>query len=320
MPLRLPTGEALVDVERSGVVESVHRGHVVVLGPDGSVRRAIGAVTVPVFPRSSAKPLQAVGMLRQGLDLTGAELALAAASHDGQAFHVNAVRDVLTTAGLAEADLSCPADLPGDEAARAAVLAAGGHAERIYMNCSGKHAAMLRTCVARDWPLSGYLAPGHPLQRTLADAVAELSAEPIADTGVDGCGAPLFAISLTALARAFARIAGATDGPERRLADAMRANPEYVGGTTQTTSRLMAGVPGLVAKAGAEGVFAAALADGGAVALKIDDGAQRAGDRVMVGALRTLGVGAAVLDDLATAAVLGGGEVVGAVRLRDGVL
>ena len=183
------------------------------------------------------------------------------------------------------------------------------------MNCSGKHAAMLATCVVRGWPLPGYLAQDAPLQVALAAAVAELAGEPVAHVAVDGCGAPQHALTLTGLARAYGRLVRAPEGsPERRTADAMRAHPDVVGGTGRDVTLLMAGLPGLLAKDGAEGVYAAALPDGSAVALKVADGAGRPRVPVLVAALRALGADAPVLDELATLPVLGGGRVVGEVR------
>ncbi len=314
--IALRSGEVLVEVLRSGVVESLHRGHLLVTAPDGTVLVSIGDVTAPIYPRSSLKPLQAVGMLRAGSPLVDDELALSSASHDGEQFHIAAVHSVLADGGLDETDLACPPDLPSGEAARRTVLIGGGMPARILMNCSGKHAGMLRTCVANDWPLSGYTSPEHPLQLRLRAAVEELTGEPVAAVGVDGCGAPLFAVTLTGLAGAFARLATADTGPERAVADAMRRFPTMIGGTHQTSSLLMEGIPGAIVKAGAEGVYAAALADGGSLALKMDDGASRAADRVVVAALRRLGATGEILDQLAEQAVLGGGEPVGSVRMR----
>ena len=305
----------LVEVVRSGFVEGHHSGSVVVLGPDGAVRDAAGVPDVPVFPRSSNKPLQAVGMVRAGLRLDRPGLALAAASHSGEPAHVAVVRAVLAGGGLDEDALCCPPELPLDPAAARAVLAAGGGPERVTMNCSGKHAAMLRTCLAAGWPGAGYLDPDHPLQVALRATVEELTDGPVAAVGVDGCGAPLFALPLTALARAFLRLVDAPAGTsERTVADAMRAEPHLVGGTGRDVTALTAAVPGLLAKDGAEGVYAAALPGVGAVAVKIDDGAARARAPVMVSALRRLGVTGPALDALAEPPVLGGGVPVGGVR------
>ena len=207
--------------------------------------------------------------------------------------------------------------LPLSEAAAHTLLAGGGAASALTMNCSGKHAAMLATCVANGWPVEGYLSPGHPVQQAIIAGIERLAGEPVLHVAVDGCGAPQHALSLPGLARAFAALASATAGPERQVADAMRAHPFLVGGTGRDVTQLLQGVPGLVAKDGAEGVYAAALADGSAVALKIDDGAGRARTPVLVAALRLLGATAPVLAELATAAVFGGDAVVGEVRVSE---
>ncbi len=313
----------LAEVVRSGLAESAHRGAVVTVRPDGTPAGRAGAVDVPVFPRSSNKPMQATAMLRCGLDLGGELLALAAASHSGEDFHVTGVRKILAGAGLTEDALQCPPDLPLDEAARTAVLLAGGTAQRVYMNCSGKHAGMLATCVAAGWPTASYTDPGHPLQAEIRQTIERLTAEPVAAVGADACGAPLFAVSLTGLARAFGALVRADpQSAERRVADAMRANPRWTSGTARPDRRLVEAVPGLLLKSGAEGVQALALADGGAAAFKIDDGdgARRARAAVTVAVLRALGADdlpgtdRAVLDELASTPVYGGGRVVGEVR------
>jgi L-asparaginase II len=301
----------LAHVVRSGFVEGTHHGSVVVLDAAGAVVASTGDVTSPIFPRSSNKPAQAVGMVRNGLRAAAPELALAAASHSGEPFHVERVRALLAEGRLDESALACPADLPLHEPSAHAVLAAGGGPTRLQMNCSGKHAAMLRTCQASSWKLEGYLEPDHPLQVALRDAVEDLASERVAAVGVDGCGAPLFALSLSALARTFLRL---VDGAEPDVADAMRAHPELVAGTGRDATLLMAGVTDLLAKDGAEGVYAVALPGAGAVAVKIDDGAARARTPVLVSGLRRLGVAAPVLDELAETPVRGGGRPVGAVR------
>ncbi len=305
----------VAEVVRSGFVEGHHHGTVLALAADGSRVLALGDPDAPVFPRSSNKPLQAVGMLEAGLDLDGALLALTCASHSGEPFHIEGVHRVLADAGLDETALRTPPDWPVDEAEKIAFVAAGGQQARVLMNCSGKHAAMLATCVVNGWPTEGYLDPQHPLQRQLVATVERLAGEGIAATGVDGCGAPLLALSLTGLARAFVAIATASPGtPEHRVAEAIRHHPQWLGGTRRDVTALVAGVPGLVAKDGAEGVYAAALPDGRVVALKIEDGGQRARPPVMAAALRALGVSAAVLDEQAEAPLLGGGLPVGVVR------
>ncbi|MEU4350082.1 asparaginase [Streptomyces sp. NPDC023838] len=305
----------LAEVVRSGFVEGHHRGSLVVLAADGSVELALGDPAAPVFPRSSNKPMQAAAVLRAGLDLSGERLALAAASHSGEGFHLDLVRKMLAEHGLTPDDLQTPPDLPLDPTEAETYLAAGHVRERVTMNCSGKHAAMLAACRLNGWDEATYLAPAHPLQRLVHDGVEAAAGEPVATVGTDGCGAPLMAISLTGLARAFRTFVLAEPGtPERRVADAMRAHPEYVAGTRRPDTWLMREVPGVLSKMGAEAVQAVALPDGRALAFKVDDGAARALGPVLARALRLLGVDAPVVDRIGSAPLLGGAERVGEVR------
>ncbi len=311
----------VAEVVRSGFVESRHHGSLVALGPDGEVLLSVGSPERPVFPRSSNKPLQASAMVRLGvadkLGFDDRHLAIAAASHTGEDMHVEIVTELLARAGLGPAALGCPPDLPLYAPAARALLARGGGPDAIHHNCSGKHACMVAACVTEGWPVPAYRDPEHPLQRHIRSVVEELCGERVTAVGVDGCGAPLFALTLTGLARGFARVTAApADSAEGRVAAAMRAHPLLVGGTDRDVSALLPAVPGLVAKDGAEAVFAAALPDGTAVALKIEDGGSRAATPVLVAALRALGVPGddAVLDRLADPPVLGGGERVGEVR------
>ena len=303
----------LAEVIRSGFTESRHRGAVAALAASGRAVISAGRTDVPFLPRSANKPLQAAAMLRCGLGLDGELLALAAASHSGEDFHVDGVRKILSGAGLSEDDLRCPASWPLDTPTAHRLIARGEGMSRIRMNCSGKHAAMLATCAANGWPTGSYTDPGHPLQQAIRTTIAELAGQQPAATGVDGCGAPLFALTLDGLARAFRALVLAGAGtPERRVADAMRAYPEWTSGTDRDERRLMDAVPGLLVKAGAEGVNAFAFGDGRAGVVKIDDGGQRARTPVTVAALRLLG--AAVPDALATVPVTGGDAVVGEIR------
>ena len=291
------------------------------IGADGAPQLTAGQWDVPMFPRSSNKPMQAAGMLRCGLDLDGKLLALAAASHSGEDFHVAGVREILAGAGLTEDDLQCPRALPREEVFQQEFLREGGEPDRVHMNCSGKHAAMLATCVAAGWPTATYTDPAHPLQVALRQALESLAGEQSAAVGVDGCGAPVFALSLAGLARAFqALVTGSPGTPERRVADAMRAYPEWTSGSLRTERALMATVPGLLLKVGADGVQAFALADGRAAAFKIEDGSARARDPITVALLRRLGVTTrpgvpdSALDEIGAVPVLGGGRVVGVIR------
>ncbi|MFD6417589.1 asparaginase [Streptomyces sp. NPDC060194] len=305
----------LAEVVRSGFVEGVHRGSLVVLDAQGRVETALGDVGRPVFPRSSNKPMQAAAILRAGLDLSGERLALTAASHSGETFHLELVQRMLADHGLTTADLQTPPDLPLDPVEAEAYLAAGRKREKATMNCSGKHASMLAACAVNGWDRSSYLDPAHPLQRLVLDVVEEAAGERVAAVGTDGCGAPLMALSLTGLARAFRAFVLAPEGSaERRVADAMRAHPEYVAGTRRPDTWLMREIPGALSKMGAEAVQAFALPDGRAIAFKIDDGAVRALGPVLARVLSALGVEAPALSRIAEVPLLGGADRVGEIR------
>jgi L-asparaginase II len=311
----------IAEVIRSGFEESRHRGSAVVLGADGhQVLFSAGEVVAPMFPRSSNKPVQAAAMRACGLAVEGELLALASASHSGEDFHITGVRKILAGAGLTEDALQCPPALPMDEPTLWRLLGEGGRPDRVHMNCSGKHAAMLATCVAAGWPTETYRDPGHSLQREIKAALGRLAGEDVAATGVDGCGAPLFAISLTGLARAFrALVLADPDSAERSVADAVRAHPAWTSGTRRSERELHQAVPGLLVKSGAEGVQAFALADGRAGAVKMEDGAPRAIPAITVALLRAIGADQAdgvdrdALDRIADVPVYGGGQVVGKV-------
>jgi L-asparaginase II len=307
----------IAEVIRSGFEESRHRGSAVVIGADGrEVLFSAGEVAAPMFPRSANKPVQAAAMRASGLTVEGELLALASASHSGEDFHVTGVRKILAGAGLTEDVLQCPPALPMDEPTLWRFLGEGGRPDRVHMNCSGKHAAMLATCVAAGWPTQTYRDPDHPLQREIKAALGRLAGEDVAATGVDGCGAPLFAISLTGLARAFrALVLADPESAERSLADAVRAHPAWTSGTRRSERELHQAVPGLLVKSGAEGVQAFALADGRAGAVKMEDGAPRAIPAITVALLRAIGAEGDrdALDRIADVPVYGGGQVVGKV-------
>jgi L-asparaginase II len=313
-PPALADGPVVAHVTRDGIVESAHRGSIAVTARDGSLTHAWGAPDDPVFPRSSNKPVQAVAMLRAGLTLPPQHLALACASHSAQPFHLDGVRDMLAAADLTEADLQNTPDLPYDPDERDIWIAAGRTARPLAQNCSGKHAAMLVTCRLNGWDLTTYRDPDHPLQLLMADTLADLAGEQVAAMAVDGCGAPVMAVSLAGLARAFGAIAaGAPGTPEAEVTAAMRAFPEFVGGTRRDVTALIRGTEGLIGKDGAEAVHAVGLTDGRGIALKIADGSQRARPVVLAAVLRLLGVESTAYGRLEDAPILGHGRPVGAV-------
>jgi L-asparaginase II len=310
----------VAEIVRSGFIEGHHYGSVVALAADGTVDWSVGSVEEAILPRSCNKPIQALAMVRLGLDLPPELLALASASHSGESFHIDGVRRILAGAGLTEDELQTPSDYPLDDAAKEQLVRAGGAKAPLLMNCSGKHAAMLATCVLNDWGIETYLAPEHPLQQAIRKTFEDLTGEPVEAVAVDGCGAPLLSTSLTGLARAFRVLAVATSGPEQRVADAMRAHPAYVSGSTRDELALLTAIPGSIGKAGAESCYAVALPDGRAFALKTDDGAPRVRPVLMAEALRRSGVleleGVDAEAVLRTGVVelLGGGLPVGEIR------
>ncbi len=304
-----PSGAVeLAVVTRSGLRESSHSGAAVVLDPSGVPLVTHGNSTALIYPRSTIKLMQAVTVLRSGVSLEGEQLVLATASHTGTPQHVAVVRAILERAGLTEGALQCPVDWPGDMDAR---QAADGPA-RVYMNCSGKHAAFLLACVQNGWSIEDYLDPEHPLQRAIRITVEEYTGEPIVHTGVDGCGAPVHALSLRGLARATGLIARGVDEHAATLAHAIRQSPWALDNPSVAT---FVRETGLLAKSGAEGVFVAATEDGTAVALKMLDGSGRASIEVALSLLGGLGLITAEtrarVSAAATDRVLGGGVPVG---------
>ena len=307
-----PTGVvALAVLERSGLTESIHFGAAVLIGPDERIIREYGNVLAEFYPRSTLKLVQAIGMLRAGADLVGEQLVLAAASHTGTPGHVRVVRGILDRAGLTDDDLRCPAAWPVDSSSRAAAESP----LRITMGCSGKHAAMLLTCVRNGWPTASYLEPSHPLQLLMRDTVEDLTGDVIEHTGVDGCGTPVFAVTLRGMALAMSRIGrGAHDGATT-LTDAIVADAWAL--DNPTIARVIDEL-GIVAKTGAEGVFVGAAPDGTAVAVKVIDGSSRALVPIALSLLAGVGAVDAEAAQLivaeTTERVLGGGRVVGQVR------
>ncbi|MFM9445684.1 asparaginase [Streptomyces acidiscabies] len=313
--IREPLHAPVAHLVRGGVTEGVHYGSVVVLGAGGEVTLQLGDIEAAFYPRSALKPVQAVAMVRAGLPLDGGLLSLAAASHSGEERHLAGTRRILEQAGVSEDDLRNVEDMPYGAAQRDQWIREGRGPSRLAQNCSGKHAAMLYTCKLNGWPLAGYLDPGHPLQQAIAEIVEDLTGQRIAQVTVDGCGAPLFSVSLHGLARAAARITTAVPGtPEAKVAAAMRDFPEMASGADRDVAALMHAVPGLLAKDGFEGVEVAALPDGRAVAVKISDGADRARVPVTAAALARAGVDPARLTAFAGEPLLGGGEPVGEIR------
>ncbi len=291
---------------RSGLVETYHRGAVVAVDVGGRVLASWGELDRRFYMRSAAKPFQATISIEHGADLSPEELAVACASHSAEPVHLALARRILTRGGLDEEALRCPPEPRWGGC---------GPRARIHHNCSGKHAAMLAACVAQGWPVDDYHAPDHPLQRRNSALVADVTGEQPGPVGVDGCGVPTYPVTLTAMARAYARLAG--DDRFAAAATAMHRYPALTSGTGRPEGRLAAGL-GLVAKAGAAGCIGVAVPGRLAVAAKCDDGAFPAAVVAVVEALRRLGLvpatAAARLEGVATMPVLGRGEPVGALE------
>ena len=298
-------GEVLAEVTRSGVVESVHAGHFVALNSDGSIFAQRGNPSLPFYPRSSIKSIQAAAMGRLGLDLEPRLLALVCASHAGTQMHQNAALEILAKAHLDASALMCIMDRPLDEQLRRTE-----EPTRLAMNCSGKHAGMILTSYINGWPIESYLNPEHPLQIAIKKEVELLSGEKVTLTSIDGCGAPLFMFSLLGLARAIQVLTISSDPNHQRVIEACRSYPEMVSGHGRYATRMMQNTPGLFMKDGAEAIHVASLPDGRSFALKISDGSARAIPAVCTAILALFGVDTQEIPDN----TFGGGKAVGSIR------
>lgn len=326
MPQTFPVSSSveLAVVERSGFVESRHAGSAIVLDPDGVVIDSLGDTDAPILPRSSLKPLQALGCLTAGAPLEGLPLGLATASHSGTDRHVAVVRDVLDAAGLDETALQCPPSWPGDTATRDELVRERLQPERVRMNCSGKHAAMLLTCTVNGWDPATYLEPDHPLQAHVRDVIERLTGAKVSATAVDGCGAPVYGMSLAGLARAAHRIGTASERSPfalHRHAGALvrtvRENPWTIDGPGRADTIAIERL-GVFTKGGAEGVMLMVAPNGTTTALKVLDGSGRAATAIALALLVKHGALSAgeVSSTLAALplTVFGGGAEVGAIR------
>jgi len=298
----------LAEVVRSGVVESQHRGFLLALNADGSVNLELGDSSHLIFPRSTVKSFQGAAMVRNGLQLEPRLLALGASSHSGSAEHIAAVREILATVNLDESALQCMLDKPLGDTERRAY---GDQAPtRIAMNCSGKHAAMLVTCVKNGWSIDNYLDADHPLQVACREELENLAGEKITMTSTDGCGAPLFLISVAGLARAVRAITISTDIAHTSVLAASREFPEMVAGEGRLTTTMIREVPGLYMKDGVEAVEVASMPDGRTLVFKVSDGSLRPFRALVHAGLKRLGVESSYEVE----PVLGGGKVIGEVR------
>jgi L-asparaginase II len=303
----LTSGDILAEVTRHGVVESQHSGHLIVLDSKGEVAFSKGDPATLIYPRSSIKSIQAAAMVRAGLKLEPRLLALVCASHSGSEMHQSAALEILAKAGLDESALRNGKDRPlGSEENRSW---GNNLPTRLAHNCSGKHAGMVITSALNGWSLENYLDPEHPLQVACREELENLAEEKVALTTTDGCGAPLFLISLRGVAKAIHKITVSEDPIYQGIVHACRSFPEMVAGENRSTTRLMQRVDGLFLKEGAEGVEVGSLSDGRTFAFKISDGSSRAHEPIVGAILTSLGIEG----NFAPLPIYGGQDTVGSI-------
>ena len=295
----------LAQLVRSGLVESTHSGHLILISSDGTDLLTLGDVDAEMYPRSAIKSLQAAAMVRSGLNLNDEQLALVCASHGGTVRHQEVALEILQSVGLTESDLQNTPDRPLDHEARIAWGAKP--ATSLAANCSGKHAGMLATCVTNGWGIKNYLDIDHPLQIAIAKEITELTGQKINRVSTDGCGAPLFSMSTRSIAVAARNMRINHDPIFTKLINACLKHPEMILAEGAFDTRIMRAVPGLFVKGGAESVMLASLPDGRAIAWKISDGSNRVNGPLMKAALAKFGI----TIEGENIDVLGGGSLVG---------
>lgn len=294
----------LIETTRGGRVESRHRGAFVLADAGGSILASARDARAVIFPRSSYKLFQTLPLVESGaaeaFGLSPEELALASASHSGEPMHTEKVAAWLARLGLGPDDLKCGAHPPRHGATRRALILKGDEPSQLHNNCSGKHAGFLTLAKHLGAPIAGYTDPDHPVQKAVAATLSDLAGLTPHDmpVGTDGCSAPNFGLSLDAFARALAKTAALQTGSDtrdaaaQRLMEAMAAHPELVAGTGRCCTALITASGGkAIVKVGAEGVYSALLpAHGLGLALRIDDGAERAANAAMAACLARMGL------------------------------
>ena len=300
-------GDVLAEVTRGGVVESLHLGHLIILNSDGSTYLSKGSPELSFYPRSAVKSLQASAMLKAGLTVSDEELAIVCASHSGNQIHIDLVSKMLADRGIPLSAMGNASDRPLGEKEKITWGDKAG--TQLTQNCSGKHAGMLITCQQNGWDLSTYLEMGHPLQIAIKNEIELLAGEKVSTSTFDGCGAPLFAISLTGLAKTFSTLVKSNDLVYKQIVTACTKYPELVAGEGRLTTRMMRSVPGLFMKEGAEGIQVCALSDGRVIAIKIIDGSWRPVAPIIMEVFKRWGV---LMPD-ESVKIYGGASVIGEV-------
>jgi len=300
-------GVVLAEVTRGGVVESLHLGHLIILNSDGTTYLSKGSPELSFYPRSAVKSLQASAMLKAGLTVSDEELAIVCASHSGNQIHIDLVSKMLADRGIPLSAMQNASDKPLGEKEKINWGDKAG--TQLTQNCSGKHAGMLITCQQNGWDLGTYLEMGHPLQIAIKNEIELLAGEKVSASTFDGCGAPLFAISLTGLAKTFSTLVKSNDLVYKQIVTACTKYPELVAGEGRLTTRMMRAVPGLFMKEGAEGIQVCALSDGRVIAIKIIDGSWRPVAPIIMEVFKRWGV---LMPD-ESVKIYGGASVIGEV-------
>ena len=300
-------GDVLAEVTRGGVVESLHLGHLIILNSDGTTYLSKGSPELSFYPRSAVKSLQASAMLKAGLTVSDEELAIVCASHSGNQIHIDLVTKMLADRGIPLSAMGNASDKPLGEKEKITWGDKAG--TQLTQNCSGKHAGMLITCQQNGWDLGTYLEMGHPLQIAIKNEIELLAGEKVSTSTFDGCGAPLFAISLTGLAKTFSTLVKSNDLVYKQIVTACTKYPELVAGEGRLTTRMMRSVPGLFMKEGAEGIQVCALSDGRVIAIKIIDGSWRPVAPIIMEVFKRWGV---LMPD-ESVKIYGGASVIGEV-------
>ncbi|NDC52419.1 MAG: hypothetical protein EBZ66_04605 [Actinobacteria bacterium] len=310
----MKTGEILLEVVRNDLVESVHSGHLLITDSSGKTILQLGDIDSLIYPRSAVKSIQASAMVRAGLRLSPKQLAVVCASHAGSSDHLETVKSILAGAGVDESSLKNTPDKPLGTAER---LAWGDKSPTsLAGNCSGKHAGMVATCFINGWNLDNYKSPDHPLQKLIRKEFELLSGSPVSKIAVDGCGAPLFALSISDLSQAIRKVTISKDPIHQEVVTACRSNPVMVSGIGRLPTLLMEKIPGLFVKDGAEGVMVISLPAGETIVWKMSDGSQRGASALALASLSHFGVRAS----LDSEKVFGDGQVVGEIRASKLVL
>jgi L-asparaginase II len=300
-------GVVLAEVTRGGIVESLHLGHLIVLNSDGTTYLSTGSPELAFYPRSAVKSLQASAMLKAGLTVSDEELAIICASHSGNQIHIDLVTKMLEKRNIPLSALKNATDKPLGEKEKISWGDKPG--TQLTQNCSGKHAGMLITCQQNGWDLDTYLEMNHPLQIAIKNEIELLAGEKVSASTFDGCGAPLFAISLTGLAKGISTLVKSNEAIYKQIVTACTKYPELVAGEGRLTTRMMRAVPGLFMKEGAEGIEVCALSDGRVIAIKIIDGSWRPVAPIIMEVFKRWGV--SMPDE--SVKIYGGSSVIGEV-------